>query len=64
MVLVDPVATSDWKEPSQLHSRMLRRGVLLSRRGGVAFAEQIVGEIRKLPPEVWPMIRSHWSDPK
>src|SRR6266849_3464440 len=31
---------------------------------GVAFAEQIVGEIRKLPPEVWPMIRSHWSDPK
>ena len=98
MVLVDPVATSDWNEPSQLHSRMLRRGVLLSRRGGwlarlavvrftlsllaaggrrlpklvarassgrgVAFAEQIVGEIRKLPPEVWPMIRSHWSNPK
>jgi pimeloyl-ACP methyl ester carboxylesterase len=98
MVLVDPVATSDWNEPSQLRSSMLRRGVLLSRRGGwlarlavvrftlsllaaggrrlpklvarassgpgAAFTEQIVGEIRKLPPEVWPMIRSHWSNPK
>jgi len=31
---VDPMATSDWTEPSPLHSKMLRRGVLLSRRGG------------------------------
>jgi pimeloyl-ACP methyl ester carboxylesterase len=23
--------------------------------------ERIVGQIRKLPPEVWPLIRSHWS---
>lgn len=98
MVLVDPMAISDWAEPSQLHGKMLRRGIVLSRRGGwlarlavvrftlsllaagrkwlpklVArassgrggvFAERIVGEIRKLPPEVWPMIRSHWSNPK
>jgi len=98
MVLVDPMATSDWTEPSQLQSRMLQRGVLLSRRGrwlarlavvrfalsllaaggrrlpkliarassgsGAAFVENILGEIRKLPPEVWPMIRSHWSSPK
>jgi pimeloyl-ACP methyl ester carboxylesterase len=98
MVLVDPMAISDWAEPSQLHGKMLRRGILLSRRGGwlarlavvrftlsllaasrrwlpklvarassgrgSAFAERIVGEIRKLPPEVWPMIRSHWSNPK
>jgi pimeloyl-ACP methyl ester carboxylesterase len=98
MVLVDPMATSDWTEPSQLHRKMLRRGVLLSRRGGwlarlavvrfalsllaaggrrlpklvasassgrgVAFIENILGEIRKLPPEVWPMIRSQWSNPK
>jgi pimeloyl-ACP methyl ester carboxylesterase len=98
MVLVDPMATGDWTEPSQLHSKMLRRGVVLSRRGrwlarlavvrvalsllaaggrrlpkliarassgrGVAFIENILNEIRKLPPEAWPMIRSHWSNPK
>jgi len=23
----------------------------------------MVGQIRKLPPEVWPMIQSHWCDP-
>jgi pimeloyl-ACP methyl ester carboxylesterase len=98
MVLVDPVATSNWNEPSQLQRRMLRRGVRLSRRGGclarlavvrfalgllaagqrrlpkliarassgrgVAVIENIVGEIRRLPPEIWPMIRSQWSNPK
>ena len=26
--------------------------------------ERILGEIRKLPPEVWPMVRSHWCLPK
>jgi pimeloyl-ACP methyl ester carboxylesterase len=31
---------------------------------GIAFIENILGEIRKLPPEVWPMIRSQWSNPK
>jgi pimeloyl-ACP methyl ester carboxylesterase len=35
-----------------------------SGRGGAAFAERIVGQIRKLPPEVWPVIQSHWCDPK
>jgi len=35
-----------------------------SGRGGTAFAERMVGQIRKLPPEVWPMIQSHWCDPK
>jgi pimeloyl-ACP methyl ester carboxylesterase len=24
----------------------------------------MVGQIRKLPPELWPMIQSHWCDPK
>lgn len=24
----------------------------------------LVGQVRKLPPELWPMIRCHWSDPK
>jgi pimeloyl-ACP methyl ester carboxylesterase len=31
---------------------------------GVAFTERIVGEIGKLPREVWPMIQAHWCDPK
>lgn len=25
---------------------------------------RLAGEIRKLPPEVWPMIASHWGMPK
>jgi pimeloyl-ACP methyl ester carboxylesterase len=28
------------------------------------FTEQIANEIRKLPHVVWPMIQSHWCDPK
>jgi pimeloyl-ACP methyl ester carboxylesterase len=35
-----------------------------SGRGGTAFMERMVGQIRKLPPEVWPTIQSHWCDPK
>lgn len=35
-----------------------------SGRGGTAFMERMVGQIRKLPPDVWPMIQSHWCDPK
>ena len=31
---------------------------------GMAFTERIVGEVGKLPREVWPMIQSHWCDPK
>jgi len=98
MVLVDPVAAGEWCEPSESHRKMLRRGILLSRRGGwlarlgvvrialnllaaggrrfpkavaqvssgrgAAVTERIVGEVRKLPPEVWPMIQSHWCNPK
>jgi len=26
--------------------------------------ERLVGEVRKLPPEVWPMIRAHWCKAK
>ncbi len=26
--------------------------------------EHLVGEIQKLPPDVWPMIRAQWSRPK
>jgi pimeloyl-ACP methyl ester carboxylesterase len=35
-----------------------------SGRGGAAFTERMVGQVRKLPPEMWPMIQSHWCDPK
>lgn len=26
--------------------------------------EGLLGEVRKLPPEVWPLVRAHWSRPK
>ena len=26
--------------------------------------DQIVGQVRKLPSQVWPLIQSHWCDPK
>lgn len=32
--------------------------------GGAGVAERLVGEVRKMPQEVWPMIRAHWCDPK
>jgi pimeloyl-ACP methyl ester carboxylesterase len=32
--------------------------------GGAGVAERLVGEVRKMPPEVWPMVRAHWCDPK
>jgi pimeloyl-ACP methyl ester carboxylesterase len=98
MVVVDPVATREWSEPSESQLKTLRRGILLSRRGallarlgvvrlalnllaagsqrlpkmiarassgrGAAITDQIVGQVRKLPGELWPMIQSHWCDPK
>jgi pimeloyl-ACP methyl ester carboxylesterase len=98
MVLVDPVTTREWSEPSESQLKTLRRGILLSRRGallarlgvvrlalnllaagsqrlpkmiarassgrGAAITDQIVGQVRKLPGELWPMIQSHWCDPK
>src|ERR1700686_149698 len=31
---------------------------------GAAITDQIVGQVRKLPSELWPIIQSHWCDPK
>jgi pimeloyl-ACP methyl ester carboxylesterase len=31
---------------------------------GQAFTERMVGEIQKLPRELWPAIQAHWCDPK
>ncbi len=32
--------------------------------GGTNTLERLTGEVRRLPPEVWPMIRAQWSRPK
>jgi pimeloyl-ACP methyl ester carboxylesterase len=98
LVLVDPVPTCEWAEPSAANLKTLRRSILLSRRGaslarlgvvrfalsllasgsvrlpkiiarassggGAAVTDQLVGQVRKLPKELWPMIQSHWCDPK
>ena len=31
---------------------------------GSGVATRLVKEVRKLPPELWPVIQAHWSDPK
>jgi pimeloyl-ACP methyl ester carboxylesterase len=31
---------------------------------GETVITRIVGEVRKMPPETWPMVRAHWCDPK
>ncbi len=31
---------------------------------GAAVLERLVGEVQKLPQELWPVLRAHWSDPK
>lgn len=35
LVLIDPVATSEWGRPSETYARNLRRGIMLSRRGAL-----------------------------
>ncbi|MBV8816716.1 MAG: alpha/beta hydrolase, partial [Acidobacteriaceae bacterium] len=35
-----------------------------ARGGGSKLTERLVGEVRKLPPELWPVIQSHWCQPK
>jgi pimeloyl-ACP methyl ester carboxylesterase len=96
LVLVDPVVRTQWRAPTVERSRMLARGVALSRRGawlariGVvryalgrlmggttrapgllarAFAgraagvtNRLVGEVRKIPRELWPVIAANWSE--
>ena len=31
---------------------------------GESVISRIVGEVRKMPPETWPMVRAHWCEPK
>lgn len=101
LVLLDPVARSEWHQDSGISEdrrRMLSRGVMLSRRGawlarvgvvglalraltggsqrlpmllakassgrGAGVATRLVGEVKKLPAELWPVVAQHWSQPK
>jgi pimeloyl-ACP methyl ester carboxylesterase len=31
---------------------------------GASVTSRLTGEVRKLPPEVWPIVRAHWCLPK
>jgi pimeloyl-ACP methyl ester carboxylesterase len=31
---------------------------------GESVISRLVGEVRKMPPETWPMVRAHWCQPK
>ena len=98
LVLIDPLPAAEWLNASQAQSRMLSRGVKLSRRGallaqlglvrfslamlsggarkipklvarltsghGDSTLSRLVGEVQKMPPEVWPMVQAHWCQPK
>jgi pimeloyl-ACP methyl ester carboxylesterase len=95
LVLIDPPALGDWREPGEFNRRRLERGIRLARRGaslarwgvvrtllllanprmmglgkrlakavsrkGEQVAARMVGEIKKLPPSEWGVIRAHWS---
>jgi pimeloyl-ACP methyl ester carboxylesterase len=101
LVLVDPLAPSEWLHISRAHARMLGLGVKLARRGallarlgvvrlslallmtrsrrirrvpqmiaklssgrGESVISRLVGEVSKMPPETWPMVRAHWCQTK
>ena len=98
LVLVDPLAPSEWARASHTQARILRWGVRLARRGawlarfgvvrlalalflggarrvpkqiaritsgqGESTISRIVGEVGKMPREVWPMVQSHWCSAK
>jgi pimeloyl-ACP methyl ester carboxylesterase len=98
LVLVDPLAASEWCPVQPQSQVMLDRGVRLARRGawvarlgivrlsldllragsrripklaakissgsGSQLTERLVGEVRKLPKELWPVVQSHWCQPK
>ena len=96
LILVDPVVRAEWRTPTEQRSRMLARGVSLSRRGAwlaragvvrfalgsltggsqrlpgllartfagraAGVANRLVGEVRKIPRELWPVVAAHWSE--
>jgi pimeloyl-ACP methyl ester carboxylesterase len=36
----------------------------LSSGKGVSVTDRLVGEVRKLPPELWPVMKAHWCQPR
>jgi pimeloyl-ACP methyl ester carboxylesterase len=98
LVLVDPLAPSEWLKVPPAQARTLRLGVKLARRGallarvgvvraslallmaggrlvpkviaklssgrGESVISRLVGEVSKMPPETWPMVRAHWCQAK
>jgi pimeloyl-ACP methyl ester carboxylesterase len=44
--------------------RLPRAIARLSAGKGASVTERLTGEVRKLPPEAWPMVQMHWSDQK
>lgn len=98
LILIDPLGAAEWQHLSEAQSRMLQRGVMLSRRGamlarlgvvrlslallargarripklvarissgrGESTLSRLVGEVQKMPAEVWPIVQAHWCQPK
>jgi pimeloyl-ACP methyl ester carboxylesterase len=98
IVLVDPVSVASWTGCSERDRMRLRRGVALSRRGGILARlgvvratlnllvtgsrflpkligrtaagkgaptmERLIGQVRRMPREYWPVVQAHWSDAK
>jgi pimeloyl-ACP methyl ester carboxylesterase len=98
IILLDPVAASEWSDPDASHRKMLRHGIFISRfcawlasagilrflmnrwafigshlpqrpksnqeSHGFGGLDRIVGEVKKLPREVWPVVQAHWCHPK
>ena len=48
---------------SRILPRLMSRGVNNNGRGS-EFTARLVGELGKLPPSTWPVIKAHWSVPK
>lgn len=45
--------------------RLIPKGIAkLSSGRGESVISRLVGEVRKMPPETWPMVRAHWCQPK
>jgi len=44
--------------------RIPKLAARISSGGGSVLTERLVGEVRKLPKELWPVIQSHWCQPK
>jgi pimeloyl-ACP methyl ester carboxylesterase len=75
LVLLDP--PSEWHHVTRRQARMLCLALLTDGAPGVprrfvrifgsttaGTLERLVGEVRKLPPEVHPIVQAHWSQPK